>query len=238
MKCAITTALLVLLAIYSVNASAAEVKTQSESGATAYALAGSGGGMDDPQTIYRAPSMGIPPSMFGSSNQNCGASETGGISTPWGAIGGSDVQMMLGCNTRADVAILWKMGAHRIAKLLMFCNGRDEVRHAFEHQKTLSGEWTVFASMIGLFSSVDQCKEVRRKPRTIRIGNREVPEPLREPPEEGTRVYHVCWGKPDPFRWTGTEWEYHWLRRGLLQRTAEDAKEHRDALVEVSGGTP
>lgn len=127
-------AVVCLLALCANTAHAADLAAQSRSSAGARALAiagGSNGDMDDPQTIYRAPGLAVPPSMFGASNQNCGASATGGISTPWGAIGGSDPQMMLGCNTRADVTILWKMGAYRVAKVRMFCFGTKRTRMAF-----------------------------------------------------------------------------------------------------------
>lgn len=122
---------LILLTLLAMGTAHAGTVATSETQSGAVAIAGSSGNPEE-STIYRAPAMAVPPSMFGGSNQNCGASQTGGISTPWGAIGGSNAQMMLGCNTRTDVATLWQMGAQGVAKLLMFCNGRDQVRVAFE----------------------------------------------------------------------------------------------------------
>lgn len=74
-------------------------------------------------------------------------------------------------------------------------------------------------------------------PKTIRIGEYDVPEPVREPLEDGKEYWGV-----DP---TATElaWSYKWnnagfcnlmLRRGLIHLTKEAAVIHAKALLSLT----
>ena len=76
------------------------------------------------------------------------------------------------------------------------------------------------------------------KPRTITIGDMEVPEPVREPLEIGEDYYRVNFNDVGPFRqiWEGCNAEYNWLRLGLIQKTKGGFYQHRKALIRVSGG--
>lgn len=81
--------------------------------------------------------------------------------------------------------------------------------------------------------------EYRRAPRTIRIGDREVPEPLREAPAVGTKywVLHLLCSSPkhaSSFKWTDHENDRLWLASGLVHLTAEAATAHAEALIALS----
>lgn len=81
----------------------------------------------------------------------------------------------------------------------------------------------------------------RIKPRTIMIGDIEVPEPLRVAPPVGTVYYY-----PTLYRLTGIVAAYSWdnlefdkavLSRGVMHLTKEAAEIHAKALIKISGGT-
>lgn len=81
----------------------------------------------------------------------------------------------------------------------------------------------------------------RIKPRTIMIGDMEVPEPLREIPMKGTKIYWVDLGNPknppweisDPENWRDVNLSH----LGILHLTKEAAITHAKALIKISGGT-
>ena len=79
----------------------------------------------------------------------------------------------------------------------------------------------------------------RRKPRAIRIGNMDVPEPLRVAPEMGATFWLVLMTyETSRFEWVDNRVGRDWLKRGLVHSTQEAAEQHRRALILVSGGTP
>lgn len=77
----------------------------------------------------------------------------------------------------------------------------------------------------------------RRKPRTIRIGAFDVPEPCRGPLEKGT-----CYYKPTlstevmacPRKWMGSSLDYEAIKRGIAHLTEEAAVIHTEALIALS----
>lgn len=76
--------------------------------------------------------------------------------------------------------------------------------------------------------------EYRRKPRTITINGREVPEPMREAPERGSVYYvvEVATGKMTRSdTWRGDDYDKRWLSRGLCHSTKEAAIAHAEALL-------
>lgn len=82
--------------------------------------------------------------------------------------------------------------------------------------------------------------QVRRKPRTIRIGDMDVPEPMRVAPKDGTTYWLA---DPTASELTSVSWDSdtsdrYWLKSGLCHLTQEAAEAHRRALILVSGGTP
>lgn len=82
-------------------------------------------------------------------------------------------------------------------------------------------------------------KQYRRKPKTIRIGNIDVPAPLTVAPEDGEYVFVVTIFSEslyDTYAWDGGKWDYLWLSRGLVHSTKEAALTHARALILASGG--
>lgn len=74
----------------------------------------------------------------------------------------------------------------------------------------------------------------RIKPDTIRIGNTEVPEPMRVTPSLGEAYFLVSIDKDrlvTESGWDGAEIEKQRLSRGLIHRTWEDARTHAKALL-------
>lgn len=82
----------------------------------------------------------------------------------------------------------------------------------------------------------------RIKPRTIMIGDMEVPEPVRDAGElEIDEKYFISLiGSGDFcsfYHWNGDEFDLRMLRRGLIHKTEEAATLHSKALIKISGGS-
>ena len=79
---------------------------------------------------------------------------------------------------------------------------------------------------------------VRIKPKTIMIGDVEVPEPMRVAPEKDTPYWYVELGAETftKFSWDGLTSEVRWLKRGMLQATKQGAEDMLAALVKLLGG--
>jgi hypothetical protein len=71
---------------------------------------------------------------------------------------------------------------------------------------------------------------IRIKPKTININGYEVPEPLREEPEEGMVVYCASWAEPGKSSYYSSNFR-DFLDEGLLHLTSEAAILHRRALT-------
>lgn len=80
--------------------------------------------------------------------------------------------------------------------------------------------------------------DYRRKPRTIRIGEFDVPEPLREAPAIGAYAWWPGFAMLDSlaacFMWRGGTDEYEMLRRGVVHTTKEAAELHAKALISLT----
>ncbi len=86
----------------------------------------------------------------------------------------------------------------------------------------------------------DPCTEYRRKPRTIRIGERDVPEPMRVAPAMGTKYYVVDYSVVNhcSFKnWANDAYDKSMLQNGLCHDKREAAIAHTEALILISGGT-
>ena len=72
----------------------------------------------------------------------------------------------------------------------------------------------------------------RRKPRTININGFEVPEPVREPLEDGD-IYYLISFADDIYEmeWRGHESGKRWLNLGIIHLTREAAELHAKALL-------
>ncbi len=86
----------------------------------------------------------------------------------------------------------------------------------------------------------DENVEYRRKPRTIRIGERDVPEPMRVAPAMGTEYFYIQPCYPALFgisNWYGDSVDSGRLAFRICHSTKEAAVAHAEALILISGGT-
>ena len=71
----------------------------------------------------------------------------------------------------------------------------------------------------------------RRKPRSIKIGEHEVPEPCREPLHSGQKFWAVNpFTGPQGFTWDGSKEDFHALESGFVLLTEEAAEKHYKAF--------
>jgi len=84
----------------------------------------------------------------------------------------------------------------------------------------------------------DADKEYRIRPRTIRIGDIDVPEPVRESLIDGDYYFIADCSAREPRSavWRGISYDRFLLSSGLIHRDASSAEAHRKALILVSGG--
>lgn len=79
--------------------------------------------------------------------------------------------------------------------------------------------------------------EYRQIPKTIRIGNYDVPEPMREKPDINNRYWTISPGENDDvtsFRWSDDRVDNNLLRLGLCHQTRENCIVHAKALFSFS----
>ena len=122
------------------------------------------------------------------------------------------------------------MTAHKHAALMMqYAQDAQETETPWERWQVLrDGTWYTMLDYPLWHCSL----EYRRKPKTIRIGEFDVPEPVREPLEEGQK----CWTPDVPFAarelvWCGGSYDKFLLEAGLIHLTREAAQQHVDALL-------
>ena len=76
--------------------------------------------------------------------------------------------------------------------------------------------------------------EYRIKPRTIKIGDIEVPEPMREVPEIGADVWYIAVHQREvavSTEWNGSGWQHTMLERGLVHKSQLNAEAHAEAII-------
>lgn len=79
--------------------------------------------------------------------------------------------------------------------------------------------------------------EYRVKPKTIRIGEYDVPEPMREIPARGTTYYvvdTVAPSSPGDYTWVGDTADIGWFNLGILHSTRDAAVLHAKALLSLT----
>lgn len=75
----------------------------------------------------------------------------------------------------------------------------------------------------------------RIKPRTIRIGEYDVPEPMREAPEIGSRYWLVRRiDEVSVNQWKGDNFDKKWLGMGLCHAYMSSAMIHSEALISLT----
>ena len=80
----------------------------------------------------------------------------------------------------------------------------------------------------------------RVKPKTIRIGERDVPAPMTTAPEIGEHYWYVDLNEDDvthSYEWKADRFDLRVLKRGFVHDNREAALAHAEALILVSGGT-
>lgn len=118
-------------------------------------------------------------------------------------------------------------------------DGRED-EFECHHENWNASDWRASTPFMWVIYEFPEDWTVRHKPRTIRIGNMDVPEPMRVAPAMGTAVWRVCIDTYHPFQffWSGNTTEQEWLKLGICHLTKEAAEQQRKALILVSGGTP
>lgn len=91
----------------------------------------------------------------------------------------------------------------------------------------------------GLFYETPSCRDLFMKENLFNSVPVTFPEPLREPPEEGTSCYAAF--PLSDLKWYFVKWEndihcIDLLEKGMLHKTKENAILHTNALIEASGG--
>lgn len=79
--------------------------------------------------------------------------------------------------------------------------------------------------------------EYRVKLKTIRIGEYDVPEPMREIPARGTTYYvvdTVAPSSPREYTWVGDTADIGWFNLGILHSTRDAAVLHTKALLSLT----
>lgn len=105
--------------------------------------------------------------------------------------------------------------------------------------KNKNGDWDDCQSPVSFW--VD--REYRRRVPIIKIGDIDVPEPVREPPEYGTKYYtpdirgNRGWGGASgclSATWNDDRVDNRLLRRGLIHLNRESAELHAQALIALT----
>jgi hypothetical protein len=124
--------------------------------------------------------------------------------------------------------------------LRAIADGDDLSQWECHHEDWSEGRWPLVNIWLPEVIRRPHSFEVRRKQRTIRIGDMDVPEPMRTEPELGTGCWLVASGGTSPplYHWGDGGFMKRWLKHGMLQATEEGARLHLEALIRISGGTP
>lgn len=113
------------------STSTGQATSGSEAGANAQTGAITFEAAEQRGRIATTPPVYTPPSMFGGAN-NCGMSNTAGLSAVGFGIGGSAATESDNCNAREDTAIAFKLGLPDVARMRFLCFGAAANRQAFE----------------------------------------------------------------------------------------------------------
>lgn len=100
------------------------------------------------------------------------------------------------------------------------------------------GEWLFDCPAVDALVHMLHGYTICIKPKTIRIGDVEVPEPLRVAPEIGATYWRLNLSdrSNEIENWQGVSCEIRWLKTGLLQATEQGAQQMLAALIRQLGG--
>ncbi len=126
-------------------------------------------------------------------------------------------------------------GHPHAASMLLYAQDAAETDKPWERWEYLSTVQARWKSLQETNPRWDLETQYRRIPRTIRIGEFDVPEPLRTAPEPGQHFYVTTILHPkqraEGLSWRGNDTQQHWLRTGVLHLTSEAAELHARALL-------
>ena len=91
-----------------------------------------------------------------------------------------------------------------------------------------AGEW------VSALPSWDEGVVYRFKPKMIKCGDLEFPEPMRVAPDVDARCWLVNFYFAAPFLWTGHSSDFGWLKFGFLHTTQAAAEQHARALIALT----
>lgn len=131
------------------------------------------------------------------------------------------------------------MTAHKHAALMaLYAQDAAETPEPWLRWQVYEPHMPGFATMV-THPSWQISNEYRRKPKTIRIGEFDVPEPLRERPNDRTPLFlvyptstSILCGHVSTITYNiGDTNHVEWFRRGFLHETSEAAELHAKALI-------
>ncbi|CDG21026.1 protein of unknown function [Xenorhabdus poinarii G6] len=103
----------------------------------------------------------------------------------------------------------------------------------FQWRENTGEEWRGCGACFSFWSS----HEYRLKPRTIKIGKYDIPEPVREPLAAGQRYYipNICMVTTSyTWNWVGNSIDTSFLENGLIHLDRESAEIHARALIALT----
>jgi len=126
------------------------------------------------------------------------------------------------------------MTRHKYADILdAIASGKD-----VEYFSTFDKKWSGTSSHAALVCVLEKIapERLRVKQKTIRIGDYDVPEPMRVAPEIGSDYFfvsidYVAVRKMD---WQNDSSDERWLKNGLIQATNEGAEKQLEALLSLT----
>ena len=158
---------------------------------------------------------------------------------------GADIRAETGFVPRCDVSRLHPhdivadyiepaKGHPHAALMALYAQDAAETARPWERweAKTGDGSWVG----VGRHPVWEPEQEYRRKPKTIRIGEYNVPEPMRVAPAGDVGYWTPLLGQNGPrsYAWRGDEVDQWLLTAGLVHATHEAADTHAKALVSLS----
>ncbi len=129
-----------------------------------------------------------------------------------------------------DHDLFYRRNPHAVLMLEWEKDQRENPSQVWQYEKKADSSWV---DIVGapVWHVADT---YRRKPRTCSINGVEFPEPLREEPEEGTKVWYPAHWEParvEKTPWEGNSDDEFMLARGQYHLTKEAALAHANAII-------
>jgi hypothetical protein len=128
--------------------------------------------------------------------------------------------------------------ADLMATYAQIAQTNNEPWRYFQYRLNSNSEWFNCFKPIGFFFE----RDYRLKPKTIRIGEYDVPEPVREPLKQGAHYYmpqlidhyeaEIYLYEED--KWDNVGIDYRRLNKGLIHLDRESAELHAQALISLT----